>query len=135
MLGQQPFVVVNADVWSDYPFERFHQHQTLSQLAHLILADNPPQHMQGDFSLSKSGHAGLGGESMLTFSGMGVYHPNLFKDCQVGKFSIVPLLHQAMLRQQVSAEHYQGTWQDIGTPQRLEQLRQQIVKDDHERFE
>jgi len=124
LLGHDPFLVVNGDVWSDYPFSALPQQ--LTGLAHLVLVTNPQHHPQGDFHLSEQG-VNAEDQPRLTFSGIGVYRPELFRHCQAGSFSLVPLLKQAMMTRQVSGEHYLGHWFDIGTPQRLTQLKQWLT--------
>ncbi|MEZ5541946.1 MAG: nucleotidyltransferase family protein [Pseudomonadota bacterium] len=119
LLGPAPFVVVNADVWTDFDFARLPH--GLTGLAHLVLVDNPPQHPAGDFALA-DGRIGQHGSAMLTFSGIGVYRPALFEDCTPGAFPLAPLLRRAMDAGLVTGEHYSGQWYDIGTPQRLETL-------------
>ncbi len=119
LLGDELFVVVNGDVWSDYPFARLPA--TIDGLAHLVLVDNPPQHPKGDFALS-GGRLFAEGDGKLTFSGISILTPQFFADCAPGAFPLAPLLRQAMARGLVSGEHYHGRWFDIGTPQRLQQL-------------
>ena len=118
-----PFLVVNGDVWTDYPFARLRA--VKCDWAHLVLVPNPAQHPDGDFSLQ---HARVrqDGENRLTFSGIGVYHPRLFDGCEAGKFSVVPLLRTAMDQHLVTGEHYRGRWEDIGTLERLESLRAEL---------
>jgi len=123
LLGDEPFLVINGDVWCDYPYERLRQQNV--QWAHLVLVDNPPQHPQGDFVLRDGMVYDEEGER-LTFSGIGIYHPRLFASCQPGAFPLAPLLRQAMAEGRVSGEHYRGWWSDIGTPERLEQLDLQL---------
>lgn len=119
LLGDEPFLVVNGDVWSDYPYERLRDVDV--ELAHLVLVDNPPQHPQGDFLLRQGRVLDADGER-LTFSGIGLYHPALFDGCRDGAFALAPLLRRAMGQGRVSGEHYRGRWFDIGTPERLAQL-------------
>lgn len=119
LLGDEPFVVVNGDVWSDYPFAQLPT--SITGLAHLVLVDNPPQHAKGDFALI-GGRVAADGETKLTFSGISVLSPRLFEGCSPGAFPLAPLLRQAMARGLVSGEHYRGRWYDIGTPQRLQAL-------------
>lgn len=119
LLGADPFLVVNADIWTDYPFARLPRQ--LAEEAHLVLVDNPPQHAQGDFVLT-GGRVQTHGSPRLTFSGIGVYHPDLFRDCQPGRFPLAPLLRAAMERGRVTGEYYRGVWRDIGTPERLAEL-------------
>jgi MurNAc alpha-1-phosphate uridylyltransferase len=119
LLGAEPFIVVNADVWTDYPFAQLPAYP--EGLAHLVLIDNPPHHPHGDFVL-RGGYVLSDGNEKLTFSGIGVYRPELFAECKPGKFPFAPLLRQAMERRRVTGEQYQGAWFDIGTPERLQQL-------------
>jgi len=125
LLGDEPFVVVNGDVWSDYPFE--HLPAEITGLAHLVLVDNPPQHPKGDFALSGD-RVVAEGEPKLTFSGISMLSPQLFAGCTPGPFPLAPLLRQAMARGLVSGEHYRGRWFDIGTPQRLQQLDESLLR-------
>lgn len=122
-IDTDPFVVVNGDIWTDFPFARLPSR--LEGLAHLVLVDNPPQHSQGDFSLH-AGRVRAAGERRLTFSGIGVYARALFAECHPGKFPLAPLLRAAMTRGLVSGEHYRGQWQDVGTPQRLAELDREL---------
>ncbi len=119
LLGDAPFVVVNGDVWSDYDFARLPSEP--EGLAHLVLVDNPPHHPEGDFVL-RGGRVQAQGGKKLTFSGIGVYRPQLFSGCRPGVFPLTPLLRAAMARAQVSGEHYTGIWCDVGTPERLRAL-------------
>ena len=118
-LDGEQFLVVNADIWTDYPFARLAG--PIAGLAHLVLVDNPPQHPQGDFVLRDS-RVQVEGTPRLTFSGIGVYRRDLFRDCRPGRFPLAPLLRHAMESGQVSGEHYTGAWHDIGTPERLDEL-------------
>lgn len=120
LLGDQPFLVINGDVFTDIDYA------TLSlpegKLAHLVLVDNPPQHAAGDFGLA-NGLVVETAAQTLTFSGVGIYHPQLFESLTKGQpAKLAPLLRQAMQQQQVSGQHHAGIWHDIGTPERLQQL-------------
>ncbi|RRV43725.1 N-acetylmuramate alpha-1-phosphate uridylyltransferase MurU [Pseudomonas sp. p106] len=118
LLGDAPFLLVNGDVWTDYPFARLRA--PLQSLAHLVLVDNPGHHGRGDFRL-QGGQVVDGDETpgTLTFSGLSVLHPALFAGCQAGAFKLAPLLRQAMLAGKVTGEHYRGAWVDVGTQERL----------------
>jgi len=124
LLGEAPFLVVNADIWTDYPFAGLPA--DLTGLAHLVMVDNPEHHADGDFSLS-GGRLAQRGPAMLTFSGIGIYRPELFAGCSPGAFPLAPLLRRAMDDGQVSGEHYRGGWFDIGTPARLEAVNGLLV--------
>jgi MurNAc alpha-1-phosphate uridylyltransferase len=105
------FLVVNGDVWSDYPYDpNFLLPQ--GDLAHLVLVKNPPHNPQGDFSLS-------GSEQKYTFSGIGYYHKAMFISLNYGKNPLAPLLFEGLAKQQITTEYYDGVWYDIGTPERL----------------
>lgn len=119
LLGNDPFLVVNGDIWTDFPFATLPQ--TLAGDAYLVLVPNPPQHPRGDFALA-SNLVLASGPTQFTFSGIGVYRPTLFAGCQPGKFPLAPILRAAMAQRRVHGELYQGIWSDVGTPQRLQQL-------------
>ncbi len=125
LLGESPFLVINGDVWSDYPYTNM-QLDT-DKCAHLVLVDNPQHNPQGDFGLI-GGRVLDTAQQRLTFSGIGVYHPRLFDAAADAAFPLAPLLRAAMQRGEVSGEYYSGQWIDIGTPQRLEALNQGFEK-------
>jgi MurNAc alpha-1-phosphate uridylyltransferase len=120
ILGKEPFLVVNGDIATDFPYASLHN--IFVELAHLVLIDNPSHHPAGDFGLAKDSKLTNEGEQRLTFSGIGVYHPDLFKSTPPGKSKLAPLLRQAITEHKVSGQYYQGFWMDIGTPERLNDL-------------
>ncbi|MBI4755924.1 MAG: nucleotidyltransferase family protein [Betaproteobacteria bacterium] len=126
LLGPGPFAVINADIHCDYALARLHAAgaalEPAGRLAHLVLVPNPPQHPAGDFRLD-GGRVRARGEPRLTFSGIGVYHPELFAAIARGERApLAPLLRAAMARDQVGGERHDGLWTDVGTPRRLEEL-------------
>ncbi|MDZ7790703.1 MAG: nucleotidyltransferase family protein [Xanthomonadales bacterium] len=127
LLGQAPFLVVSADVLTDYPFERLCT-ADFPQPAHLVLVDNPPHHPQGDFAL-ESGQVRSGGGDQLTFSGIAVFDPRLFGGLAPGRRALRPVLERAIAAEQVGGEHYAGLWADIGTPRRLAEAQQSFGAD------
>lgn len=122
LLGDAPFLVVNGDVWTDYPFERLALPP--GRLAHLVLVPNPAHNPDGDFELGADGEVGcIGGAPTATFSGIGIYSPALFAGFEAGKRPLAPILREAAARGEVSGELWEGEWDDVGTPERLDELR------------
>lgn len=118
LLGDAPFLVVNGDIFTDYPFASLRR--PLEGLAHLVLVDNPAHHPGGDFCLRDGQLTPAEGASpSLTYSGIAVLAPALFAGCTAGAFKLAPLLRDAMQQEQVSGEHFAGTWIDVGTHERL----------------
>jgi len=129
LLGEQPFVVCNADVWTDYDFSRLPSDPT--GLAHLVLVDNPPHHPNGDFVLDGQ-HVGDTDGTRLTFSGIGVYRPELFVGQHPRRGALAPLLLEAMRHDLVTGEYFAGHWCDIGTIDRLLALRELLANNNSE---
>ncbi len=121
LLGDTPFWVLNADVYSEYPLGI----RTLADgmLAHLVLVPNPAHHPDGDFTLSGD-RVGRDAGPRYTYSGWAVLSPALFDGCVDGTFPLAPLLVAAIEQGRVTGELFEGYWMDIGTPERLERLRQ-----------
>jgi len=134
LLGTQPFLVINSDVWTDFPLAGLSLPD--SDLAWLMLVDNPDHHQQGDFYLHQGRvldtEALAKGKSKtdkpysdvqaLTFSGIGIYDPQLFASSADAAFPLGPLLRSAMRENRVAGQHYSGRWYDVGTPERLAEL-------------
>jgi MurNAc alpha-1-phosphate uridylyltransferase len=152
LLGNNPFTVINGDIFCDYDFARLpllaEQMQRNHDNIHLVMVDNPAQHPNGDFSLldgrikpsthltplvmgkldSPPDKGRLGGVPMLTFSGIGLYQPSLFTHIQRGtKAPLAPLLREQIALDKVSGEHHRGVWVDVGTPHRLAELNQLLT--------
>ena len=125
MLGDNPFIVANADVFTDFDYAGLPGQP--DKLAHLVMVPNPAHNPQGDFELRDGLLRDLGRER-YTFSGIAVYCPALFDNSPQGSFPLAPLLREAMAEAQVSGELYEGTWVDVGTPQRLEEINHRFSK-------
>ncbi|NJD31020.1 MAG: nucleotidyltransferase family protein [Gammaproteobacteria bacterium] len=121
LLGPAPFLVVNGDIWTDYPYAKLRESLLPNDLAHLVLVENPDHNPDGDFVLREGRIVEESGER-LTFSGVGVYRPELFDGCRDGVFKLAPLLRAAARQGRVGGEVHDGEWLDIGTPQRLAEL-------------
>jgi MurNAc alpha-1-phosphate uridylyltransferase len=119
LLGDDAFLVVNGDIYSDYPFGRVRLPP--GRDAHLVLVPNPPQHSGGDFGLER-GLAVPDAAIRYTFSGIAAYGREFFAECAGGAFPLRPLLIRAMAAERCSAELYPGSWHDVGTIERLQAL-------------
>lgn len=139
--GSELFLVVNGDVYIEIDFKstisifnaglQANIHNSSDGIknahAHLVLVDNPPQHPNGDFSIEGNMLKNVG-THMLTFSGVGVYHPNLFAEVVKGQpAKLAPLLRKAIENNVATAQYYQGIWHDIGTPERLKSLDESLL--------
>ncbi|WP_166365990.1 N-acetylmuramate alpha-1-phosphate uridylyltransferase MurU [Pseudomonas akapageensis] len=126
LLGEEPFVLVNGDIWTDYDLGALRK--PLAGLAHLVLVNNPQHHAVGDFSLVDGQvQDARPAVPSMTYSGIAVLHPRLFAKCQAGAFKLAPLLRQAMGKGQVSGEHFAGHWVDVGTHERLAEVEQLLA--------
>jgi N-acetyl-alpha-D-muramate 1-phosphate uridylyltransferase len=117
LLGPGPFLVVNADVWTDVDFSRVPALEDGAD-ARLLLAPNPPHHSRGDFALDGDLVVERDADR-LTYTGIGMYRPELFAGCAPGKFPLLPLLKRAIAARRLRGELYRGEWLDIGSPDRL----------------
>jgi MurNAc alpha-1-phosphate uridylyltransferase len=126
LLGDEPFLAVNGDVWCDWDFKRAHALAERSGLlAHLVLVDNPPQHAGGDFCLDGETvrHAADRVGPTYTYAGIGIFAPRFFADVPNGAaMKLRPLLDAAIARRRLTGERHAGHWVDVGTPERLTEL-------------
>lgn len=135
LLGDEPFLLVNGDVWTDLDFATLPREP--GGLAHLVMVDCPPQATQGDFALDPDGHVRSDGPRRLTYAGIGVYRPRLLAgwrehsrdagaDDTPPRFRLAPILRAHMARAEITGEHHRGRWTDVGTPERLRALDEQL---------
>ena len=136
LLGEHAFLLVNGDVWTDYDFAQLPREP--DGLAHLVMVDRPPQATHGDFALDADGAVRSDGDHKLTYSGIGMYRPQLFEGWRdiitepklsngKPKFQLAPLLRAHMPAGRIRGEHHQGRWTDVGTPERLTRLDQELA--------
>lgn len=133
-LGDQPFMVINGDIYTDYPAAALADVVPRPGGAHIVLVDNPPHHSDGDFSLAEEADEGsLHGLRLitpssreacapLTYAGIGVFSPTMFKTLPADVYPLRPLLEQAIIEDRLTGEYYPGMWEDVGTPERLKVL-------------
>lgn len=119
VLGAEPFLVINADIYTDMSFPAISQ--LGDDLAHLVLVPTPAGMGDGDFALA-AGRVRNSGAELYTFSGVSMYRPEFFAGCEAGRFSVVPLLRKAADEDRVGGILYEGLWSDVGTPERLSGL-------------
>ena len=132
LLGTTPFLVVNGDIYSDYPFDQLLKQSVSTGAAHVVWVDNPPHHSDGDFYLEngvvvaevaagedQASIAKLNKAVPLTFAGIGCYSPAFFAGDLPDKQALKPLMVRAMHAGLLHGEHYRGDWEDVGTPERL----------------
>lgn len=118
LLGPEPFWVINGDVLTDYAFTE--SQLAAGDLARLILVPNPAHNPAGDFGIAAGRVVNQAGQ-LYTYSGTGLFHPDLFAGLQPEAFPLAPLLRQAADENLLAAELYEGSWLDVGTPERLQQ--------------
>jgi N-acetyl-alpha-D-muramate 1-phosphate uridylyltransferase len=128
LLGDAPFLLVNGDIYCEADFASLLRIDLGPRLAHLVLVDNPPHHLQGDFSLD-GGLIGNDGTPRYTYAGVAVMSPQLVQPVKRGeKAPLAPLLRGAARERRISGERFRGLWQDVGTLERLADLESQLTK-------
>lgn len=124
LLGKEAFIVVNADIYTDYPFNNLHLDENM--LAKIILAPNPPHNKKGDFGLIKNRFLS-NDERLYTFTGISCLHPKMFSNNYPGRYSLTPGIRQLIPVQQITAEVHNGLWIDIGSKERLLEASEKAV--------
>jgi MurNAc alpha-1-phosphate uridylyltransferase len=124
-LKDDSFIVVNADIWTDFDFSSLQPLDGISRVAHLVLVENVEHNPHGDFYIDDAGKVHeehTARDKRLTFSGISVLHKKMFEGYPIQPLPLVPLLQEAMLEERVSGEVHRGMWMDIGTPERLQEV-------------
>ena len=118
-LGPDPFLVVNADIYTDMPLPPAGLADT--DMGRLVLVPRPAHKERGDFDL-RDGRVCESDDPACTFSGIAVYRPEFFAGCEPGRFPLAPMLKAAASAGRMAGSLYEGLWEDVGTPERLEDL-------------
>jgi MurNAc alpha-1-phosphate uridylyltransferase len=129
LLGPEPFLVVNGDTFTDVDLGSLRLPALAD--ARLVMVPNPPQHPAGDFVLEGDSIV-EGARSRLTYSGIGIFSPALFANCQAGRFALLPLLKRAIAAGRLQGQRHDGLWLDIGTPERLAALNRKLAQTPHQ---
>ncbi|MDA9600287.1 nucleotidyltransferase family protein [Nitrosomonadales bacterium] len=123
-LGDEPFVVINADIFSDYNYKNLKNRSLQKKsIGHLVLVNNPEHNPKGDFGIMDDGILTMNSERSLTFSGIAIYDPKFFSELAEGnKIKLAPILEIAINKKCIQGELFDGLWSDIGTPERLNMI-------------
>lgn len=124
LIGDNPFLVVNGDIWCDFDFSTLPTLENGIQ-AHLVLVNNPEHNEKGDFSLQEK-HLINKGDPMYTYSGFGIYSPSFFAEQLPGRTPLAPIIRDKINNNLISGEYYNGLWTDVGTLERLLELEDQL---------
>lgn len=125
LLGDEAFLIINGDIFTDYDFNKLQTLKIKSE-AHLIMVENPEHNVKGDFALS-NGYLENSGESLYTYSGIGIYTKQFFAGYPEGIRALAPILKEKIAAQKVSGELFKKAWADVGTIERLQQLNNPIT--------
>ena len=128
LIKSDPFIVVNADIWTDYDFSSLLSN-SVHEGACLVLTNNPEHNPNGDFGLSTPSNQSpsvlnTSNTNRYTYSGIGLYSKPMFEKISSGKQALGPLLRSLCEQKKITGTIHKGLWKDIGTPERLEQIRQ-----------
>jgi len=123
LLGDDPFLVINSDIFTDIPVPPVRLRD--EHLGHLVTVPRPGYLEHGDFNI-EDGLIRRTEHPRYTYAGFAIYRPELFANCEAGRFSVVPLMFEAADAGRLSGSVYEGRWADIGTPERLAALRKQL---------
>lgn len=121
LLGPGPFLVLSADLWTDYPLASCAARLADADVAHLVLVPNPDFHVRGDFGL-RAGRLVEDDGPRYTYANIGVFRAEFFSGRSPGRFPLAPLMREWIGRRKVSGELYEGRWWNVGTPAQLAAL-------------
>jgi MurNAc alpha-1-phosphate uridylyltransferase len=123
-LGDEPFAVINADIFSDYNYKNLKNRSLENKrMGHLVLVNNPEHNPKGDFGIMDDGILTMNSERSLTFSGIAIYDPKFFSELtERNKIKLAPILEIAINKKCIQGELFEGLWSDVGTPERLSMI-------------
>ncbi len=119
ILGKDPFLVINSDIYTDCNLSLINLHH--HDLASLVMVKNPPDNLKGDFSIS-NGRITLDKENMMTYSGIGIYNPKIFKNIEISKYKLINILLKEIKNNRVSGIIHKNIWYDIGDNKKLKKV-------------
>ena len=125
LLGQDPFLLISADVWTDYPLEKLVARNQVPA-AHLVFVANPDFHPEGDYGLDKNHVVRTALPVQYTYASFGIINPTLFQAEKHGVFRLTKVLQPAIEAGEVTGEYYDGVWHNVGSLTELHQLRDVI---------
>lgn len=126
LLGTEPFLIVNGDIWTDYPFAQLINYaQHFNELAHIVLVDTTARHPQGDYGL-QGNRLLLEAAKKYIYSGIALFSPQFFANTSSGKQFLPPMLNKAIENNTITAEYFSGEWYDLGTPESIQQLNEKL---------
>lgn len=127
LLGEQAFIVVSGDIWTDFPMTTLRTRLAAPDVAHFVMAPNPDFHPRGDFVLHE-GRVREGEGLRYTYANIAILTREFFDQCQPGKFPLVPVMRRWIRENRVSGELYTGEWRNVGTPAQLNELNAYLGK-------
>jgi MurNAc alpha-1-phosphate uridylyltransferase len=119
LLGREPFLLVNSDVYTDFDFRVLVEGPRAPTL---VLVPNPAHNARGDFGLDAAGFV-TAAPPLSTYAGVAIFDPRWFAELAAGRRPLKPVLDAAIARRELRGLKFSGTWLDVGTPERLEQAR------------
>jgi len=119
LLGKEPFLLVNSDVYTDFDFRILTEAPPVPTL---VLVPNPPHHERGDFGRDAGGYVSAA-PPLSTYAGIAVFDPRSFAGLTPGRRPLKPWLDAAIARRELKGLAFSGLWLDVGTPERLQEAR------------
>ena len=126
LINSDTFLVINADIWTDFEFSSLLT--PLDKKIRLVMVNNPLHNPEGDFGISETGLLQNIGPNKLTFSGIGLYKKSIFENLSPGKQALAPIFRSLIDENEMEGITFNGQWQDIGTPERLNDINRIYAK-------